>query len=86
MTTCKLCTSFNNCNDSIHTANGRSLLNEMEFVKHMIEHLVEKLASTDKDNKRATELLHGLSVFCTYKEVPIKKNQSMNLLYQKMFI
>ncbi len=63
----------------------------------MIEHLVQKLANTSKDNKRAIELLQGLSVFCTYQGVPIKKNQSksnsisylvnhsgINLVYHKI--
>ena len=53
----------------------RTLLYEAEFTKHVMEHLVGKLAVTSKNSNRAIELLKGLGVFCTYQGVPIKKNQ-----------
>ncbi len=53
-----------------------SLLYEVEFIKKVTWHLVEKLVSTDKGSDRVVQLLEGLSILCACKGAPITQNQS----------
>lgn len=55
---------------------GRSVLNEVELMRRMIEYVMQKLKVTEKSSDKVIQLLEILSTLCTCKGVPVPKNQS----------
>ena len=53
-----------------------SLLYDVNFMKQVSSHMVQKLSIADKNSDRAIQLLDGLSVLCACNGAPIKQNQS----------
>ena len=58
---------------------NRVLLNELDFIKCIVRHLVKKLKAIGKDEKSAIKLIESLSVLCSFNRIPLQQNQGKKL-------